>query len=109
MSVKRKAKTREASQNMTITFLQSKNLHSREKTIFLLIFLKIVHYIREHKPNLNPSLFIKVHVSSQENERSCICVLWVSTLPVSMVCLFDLGTAPTLQYLFYLIAIFKFY
>ena len=31
-----------------------------------------------HKISLTPPLFIEVHAPSQESERSCICVLWVS-------------------------------
>ena len=33
-----------------------------------------------HKGSLSPPCFIKVPVSSQVSIRSCICVLWVSSL-----------------------------
>ena len=35
-----------------------------------------------HKASLNQLSFIKVPLPSQESERSCICVLWVSILPL---------------------------
>ena len=37
-----------------------------------------------HKTSLTPPLFIEVSVPRQESERSCICVLGVLILPVSM-------------------------
>ena len=39
--------------------------------------------VRAHKISFNPPLFIEVHVSSQESERSCSCVLgvWIWSLP----------------------------
>jgi len=39
--------------------------------------------VRAHKASLTPPLFIEVSVPSQESERSCICVLVVSILPLS--------------------------
>jgi hypothetical protein len=38
-----------------------------------------------HQTSLTPSLFIEVPVPSQESERSRICVLGVSILPVSEI------------------------
>ena len=35
-----------------------------------------------HTTSLTPPLFIQVPVPSQERERSCIWVLWVSMLPI---------------------------
>jgi hypothetical protein len=34
-------------------------------------------------------------VPSQESERSCICVLGVSILPLSMILIFDFGIVPS--------------
>jgi hypothetical protein len=60
-----------------------------------------------HKNSSTLPLFIGVHVpiqeserscicvlwvSSQENERSCICVLGVSILPLFVILLLDFGT-----------------
>ena len=55
-----------------------------------------------HKTSLTPPLFIEVSVPSQESERSCIFVLFVSILPLSTMFLFDFGVAPTVFFfLFY--------
>jgi len=48
-----------------------------------------------HKTILTPSLYIEVPVPSQESELSCICVVGVSLLPLSMIYLLDFGTVPT--------------
>ena len=50
--------------------------------------------------SLSTSIFIWVPVSSQENERSSICVLGESILPVSTIFLLDFGTVPTVRYFF---------
>jgi hypothetical protein len=42
------------------------------------------------KASLSPPLFIEVSVPSQESERSCICVLHVSILPLSTIFILDL-------------------
>jgi len=46
-----------------------------------------------------------VSVPSQESERSCMCVLVVSTLPLSMILLLDFGTVLTIfvfHFIFYM-------
>ena len=55
-----------------------------------------------HKARLTPPFFIEVPVPSQENERSYICVLWVSSWPLSMTLILDFGFVPT-GYFFYFI------
>jgi hypothetical protein len=40
--------------------------------------------------------FIEVHIPRQENKRSCICVVEVSILPLSMSFLVDYGIVVTL-------------
>jgi hypothetical protein len=40
-------------------------------------------------------------VRSQESERSYICVLGISILPISMIFLVNFGTVPTMCYLFF--------
>ena len=47
-----------------------------------------------HKTNSTSPLFIEVPVPSQESERSSICVLEVSILPISMLFLQDIRTFP---------------
>jgi hypothetical protein len=42
--------------------------------------------------------FIEVHVPSQESERSCICVLGVSMLPLPTILIFDFGIDSTVWY-----------
>ena len=44
-----------------------------------------------HKTSLIPPLFIEVLVLSQKSKRSCICVLWVSILPLSTIFGLDSG------------------
>ena len=39
--------------------------------------------------SLTPSLFTEVPVLSQESERSCICVLGISHLPISTIFLLN--------------------
>jgi len=45
-----------------------------------------------HKTGLTPPLFIEVSVPTQDSERSCICVLWISILPLSTILRLDVGT-----------------
>jgi hypothetical protein len=45
-----------------------------------------------HKISLAPSFFIEVPLPSQEIVRSCM--LGVSILPLSPICLYDFGTIP---------------
>ena len=52
------------------------------------------------KTSLTMPLFIEVSVPSQQSKQSCICVLGVSILPVSTICLLDFGTVPTVWYFF---------
>jgi hypothetical protein len=51
-----------------------------------------------HNSSLTLSLFTEVFVPSQESEKSCICVLEVSILPLSTIFLLDFGTVPTVWY-----------
>ena len=48
--------------------------------------------------SLSPSLFIEIHVLSQE--ESFTCVLGMSILPISTIFLQNVGTVPTVGYLF---------
>ena len=53
----------------------------------LLVFLKTM---ASYNPtSLTPSLFTEVSVLSQENERSYICVLGISNLPISTIFLLN--------------------
>jgi hypothetical protein len=45
-----------------------------------------------HKTSLTPSLITEVTVPNQESERSCICELGVSILPLSTIFLLDFAT-----------------
>ena len=49
-----------------------------------------------HKTSLTLPLFIEVSLPSQENEQSCIFVLWVSIFPLSMFRQFN--TKKTMTY-----------
>ena len=49
------------------------------------------YIICAHKTSLTPPFFIEVPVPSQEIEWSCICMLWLSTLSLSMIFLLEFG------------------
>ena len=50
---------------------------------FLYIATKIIiHALWAYKTSITPPLYIEVSVPSQDSERSCICVLEVSILPL---------------------------
>ena len=55
----------------------------------MFFFYDIMHYtlrdILANKPISTPPRLIKVPVSSHENERSCVCVLDVSSMPLYTV------------------------
>ena len=51
-----------------------------------------------HKTSAFPGLFIDMHVPTQECERSCICILGVSILPLPTIFIFDFGIVPTMWY-----------
>lgn len=46
----------------------------------------------------SPPIFIELSVSSHESQRSCICVLVVSILPLSAIFRLDFDTVPTVWY-----------
>jgi hypothetical protein len=65
-------------------------------------------YVWVLKTRLTPTrLFIEVPASCQVSERSCICVLGISIMPLSMIFL-QFGTFPTCLKSFYLL-LFVFY
>ena len=51
---------------------------------------------------LTPPLFVEVPAPCQESDRSCICVLVISTLTLSMILIFDFGILPTICFLFFM-------
>ena len=53
-----------------------------------------------HTTCLTPPMFIEVHVARQESDRSCMCVLLTSIVPLSMMYLLELGTVPKVFYFF---------
>ena len=53
-----------------------------------------------HNTSLAPPLFIEVSVPSQGSERSCICELDVSILPLSSIFLLYFGNVQTELYLY---------
>ena len=61
-----------------------------------------------HRFSLTPLPYFEVPVSSQENERPCICVLEISILLLSTILIFDFGIVPTVWYFwFFIIILFK--
>jgi len=71
-------------------------------TLFARLNARLAFYSEEggwaHKTSITLPLFIEVPVPSQESERSCICVLGVSILPLSTILLLDFRTVPTVLY-----------
>ena len=65
------------------------------KRLQLTEFTRIYAYILS---GLRPSLFIEVPVPSQKSERSCICALVVSILPLSTILIFDFEIVPMARY-----------
>ena len=53
-----------------------------------------------HTTSLTSPFFTEVPVPSQESERSCICVLVVSNLPLSTILIFECGIVLTVWYIF---------
>ena len=66
---------------------------------YSIVLYDIMHYTtKEGSVSLtyfNPPPFIEVRVPSQKNERSRVCVLGVSILPVSTIFLSDFGALST--------------
>lgn len=56
-----------------------------------------------HKNSLAPPLFIEVHVSSEDRERSGIRVLGEFILPLFMILILYFQIIPTVWYFFFLI------
>ena len=74
------------------------------------VFSKVYSLRRDvlaHKTSLTPPLLIEMLVPIQESERwSCICALWVSILPLSMILILDVGIVPIVWYFCF---VFHFY
>jgi hypothetical protein len=60
-------------------------------------------YISNSRKVLTTPLFIEMPVPSQKSERSCICVLGLSILPLSTFLIFDFGSVPTVWYFLFFI------
>ena len=58
------------------------------------------YIILAHKTSLTSPLFIEAPVPSQEIEWSCICMLWLSILSLSMIFLLEFGPVQTERYFF---------
>jgi hypothetical protein len=56
---------------------------------YLIVLYDIMHYTKKgvsgSSTYFNPPCFIDVLVPSQTSDRSCVCVLGVSILPVSTI------------------------
>jgi hypothetical protein len=74
------------------------------------VFSKVYSLRRDvlaHETSLTPPLLIEMLVPIQESERwSCICALWVSILPLSMILILDVGIVPIVWYFCF---VFHFY
>ena len=63
-----------------------------------IIRVRLIWDIWAHEASLNLPLFIEVSISSQEGERSCICMLAYRNLwPLSTILIFDFGIVLTMQ------------
>jgi hypothetical protein len=54
--------------------------------------------VYDHITSLAPHLSIEAPVLNQESERSCICVLGVSILPLSAILIFHIRIVPKMGY-----------
>ena len=61
------------------------------------------YIIRAHKTSVTSPLVIEAPVPSQEIEWSCICMLWLSTLSLSMIFLLEFGPVQTEWYFLFLV------
>jgi hypothetical protein len=66
-------------------------------------------YISNSRKVLTTPLFIEMPVPSQKSERSCICVLGLSILPLSTFLIFDFGSVPTVWYFFVFFILLQLY
>ena len=60
--------------------------------------ISLIRKVWAHTTSWTSSRFIELSVPSQESERSCICVVEVSILPLSASLHLDFGTVPTVCY-----------
>ena len=88
-----------------ITFVDPKEIRFKQVSLSILVCMNTNavynNCIRTHKNSLTSPLFLKClyqFVPSQESERSCICVLGVSILHLSVIFLLDWGTVLTVWY-----------
>jgi hypothetical protein len=58
-------------------------------------FITPLREVWAHKTSLTAPFLIEVPVLNQESERSFICVIGVSILPLLRYLVLDLGTVPT--------------
>ena len=77
--------------------------------MFLFRELMTNYIICVYKTSLTSPLFIEVPVPSQEIEWSCICMLLLSTLSLSMIFLLEFGPVSTEWYSFVFRFIDSFY
>ena len=61
------------------------------------------YIICAHKTSLTSPLFIEAPVLSQEIEWSCICMLWLSTLSLSMIFLLEFEPVQTEWYFLFFV------
>ena len=66
--------------------------------LYDIMFISLRSDIKVYKPIWIPPRLIEMPVPSQENGRSCVCVLGVSILPLSTILLEDFGTLSTPWY-----------
>ena len=66
-------------------------------------------YISNSRTVLTTPLFIEMPVSSPKSERSCICVLELSILPLSTFLIFDFGSVPTVWYFLFFFILLQLY
>jgi hypothetical protein len=59
------------------------------------------HQFTKRGTSLVLPLCIEVPVPSQSSKRSCICLLVVSIVPLSIILIFDFGIVPTVCYLLF--------
>ena len=65
-------------------------------------------YARNNCIGLTTPRFIEVPVRSKDNERSCVCVLGISILPLSSILILEFRTVPPVWYFLFFILLYMY-
>jgi hypothetical protein len=84
-------------------------LKSNSNTVWF-NFQIYIYIIWAHKTSLYPPFFLlKCMYQAKKIEQSRICVLVVSILPLSIICVLDFGSVPTVRYFLFFIKVYIYF